>query len=100
MTLAANISKRYLLLLFFLGACSTDNEILSMSGQVFGTFYDIKFESSQHNLKRVNNEIDKIFIAINECCSTYKNDSLVSLKRDKKILNLLKKMLEIISKKL
>tara|TARA_B100000674_G_C37685928_1_gene843655 strand:+ start:42 stop:884 length:843 start_codon:yes stop_codon:yes gene_type:complete len=84
MTLAANIFKRYLLLLLFLGACSTDNEIFSMSGQVFGTFYDIKFESSQHNLKRVNNEIDKIFIAINECCSTYKNDSLVSFKRDKK----------------
>ena len=28
--------------------------------------------------------INNIFISINQCCSTYKNDSLVSFKRDKK----------------
>ena len=71
-------------LLFFLGACSYEREILSMSGQAFGTFYEIKFENTQNNPERVNNEINSIFISINECCSTYKNDSLVSLKRDNK----------------
>ncbi len=58
-----------------------------MSGQTFGTFYDIKFEKSHHNVEKVNREINNIFISINQCCSTYKNDSLVSLKRDKKNIN-------------
>ena len=85
MILVANIFKKSLLFfLFFLGACSSNNEILSISGQAFGTFYDIKFEESNHNLKRVNDEINNIFVSINQCCSTYKNDSLVSFKRENK----------------
>ncbi len=85
MILAANFLKKSLLFfLFFLGACSNNNEILSISGQAFGTFYDIKFEKSQHNLKKVSDEINNIFISINQCCSTYKSDSLVSFKRDNK----------------
>tara|TARA_B100001559_G_scaffold129343_1_gene108746 strand:- start:1898 stop:2743 length:846 start_codon:yes stop_codon:yes gene_type:complete len=85
MILAANIFKKSLLFfLFFLGACSSNNEILSISGQAFGTFYDIKLEESNHNFKGVNDEINNIFVSINQCCSTYKNDSLVSLKRENK----------------
>ena len=85
MILVANFLKKSLLFfLFFLGACSTNNEILSITGQAFGTFYDIKFEKSNHSLKRVNDEINNIFISINQCCSTYKKDSLVSFKRDNK----------------
>ena len=85
MILAANFLKKSLLFfLFFLGACSNNNEILSVSGQAFGTFYDIKFEKSQHSIKQVNDEINNIFISINQCCSTYKSDSLVSFKRDNK----------------
>ena len=85
MILAANFLKKSLFFfLFFLGACSNDNEILSISGQAFGTFYDIKFEKSQYNIKKVNDEINNIFISVNQCCSTYKSDSLVSLKRDNK----------------
>jgi thiamine biosynthesis lipoprotein len=85
MTLAANFFKKSLLLfLFFLGACSTDNEIHSISGQAFGTFYDIKFEKSQQNIEKINDEINNVFISINQCCSTYKNDSLVSFKRNNK----------------
>ena len=85
MILVANIFKKSLLFfVFFLGACSVGEEIISMSGQAFGTFYDIKFEKSHHNVEKVNREINNIFISINQCCSTYKNDSLVSLKRDKK----------------
>jgi thiamine biosynthesis lipoprotein len=85
MILAANFLKKSLFFfLFFLGACSNDNEILSISGQAFGTFYDIKFEKSQYNIEKVNDEINNIFISVNQCCSTYKSDSLVSLKRDNK----------------
>jgi thiamine biosynthesis lipoprotein ApbE len=85
MTLVANFFKKSLLLfLFFLGACSTDNEIHSISGQAFGTFYDIKFEKSQQNIEKINDEINNVFISVNQCCSTYKSDSLVSFKRDNK----------------
>ena len=85
MILVAKIFKRFFLIsLLFLGACSKDKEILSISGQIFGTFYDIKIEASQKDFTKVNKEINNVFISINECCSTYKNDSLVSLKRDKK----------------
>ncbi len=91
MILVANFLKKYLLFfLFFLGACSSNNEILSISGQAFGTFYDIKFEKSQYNIKKVNDEINNIFISINQCCSTYKSDSLVSFKRDNKNTDLFK----------
>ncbi len=83
MILVANFLKKSLFFfLFFLGACSNNEEILSISGEVFGTFYDIKFEKSQYNIKKVNDEINNIFISINQCCSTYKSDSLVSFKRD------------------
>ena len=85
MILVANFLKKSLLFfLFFLGACSNNDEILSISGQAFGTFYDIKFGKSQHNIKKVSDEINNIFISINQCCSTYKSDSLVSFKRDNK----------------
>ena len=85
MILVAKIFKRFLLiLLLLLGACAKDKEILSISGQTFGTFYDIKFEASQKDFTKVNEEINNVFISINQCCSTYKNDSLVSFKRDKK----------------
>ena len=85
MILAADIFKKSLLFfLFFLGACSSNNEILSISGETFGTFYDIKFEKSQYDIKNVSREINNIFISINQCCSTYKSDSLVSFKRDSK----------------
>ncbi len=85
MILVANFLKKSLLLfLFFLGACSSNNEILSIYGETFGTFYDIKFEKTQHNIKKINDEINKVFISINQCCSTYKSDSLVSFKRDSK----------------
>lgn len=77
-------NKSLILFVFFLGACSSNSEIFSMSGQTFGTFYDIKFEKSQHNVEKVTDEINNIFISINQCCSTYKNDSLVSFVRDKK----------------
>jgi len=91
MILAANFLKKSLLFfLFFLGACSNNNEILSISGQAFGTFYDIKFEKSQHNLKKVSDEINNIFISINQCCSTYKSDSFVSFNRDNKNTDLFK----------
>ena len=91
MILVANIFKKSLLLfLFFVAACSSNNEILSLSGQAFGTFYDIKFEKSKYNFKKVNEEINNIFISINQCCSTYQNDSLVSLKRDNKNTDLFK----------
>jgi len=85
MTLVADILKKSFILLFiFLGACSNDKEILSISGQAFGTFYDIKFEDSKYNLKKINEELNNIFISINNCCSTYKDNSLVSSKRDNK----------------
>ena len=85
MILVANFLKKFLLsFLIFLGACSSNNEILSISGETFGTFYDIKFEKSQYDIKNVSHEINNIFISINECCSTYKSDSLVSFKRDSK----------------
>ena len=85
MILVANIFKKSLLFfLLFLVACSSNYEILSISGQTFGTFYDIKFEKSKYNINKVNDEINNIFISINQCCSTYKNDSLVSFKRDNK----------------
>ena len=85
MILVAKIFKRFLLtLLLLFGACSKDKEILSISGQTFGTFYDLKFEASQKDFTKVNEEINNVFISINQCCSTYKNDSLVSFKRDKK----------------
>ena len=85
MILVANFFKKSLLFfLFFLGACSNNNEVLSVSGQAFGTFYDIKFEKSQHNIKQVSDELNSIFISVNQCCSTYKSDSLVSFKRDNK----------------
>ena len=85
MILVAKIFKGFLLiLLLLLGACAKDKEILSISGQTFGTFYDIKFEASQKDFTKVNEEINNVFISINQCCSTYKNDSLVSFKRDKK----------------
>ena len=85
MILVANFFKKSLLFfLFFLGACSNNNEILSVSGQAFGTFYDIKFEKSQHDIKKVSDELNSIFISVNQCCSTYKRDSLVSFKRDNK----------------
>jgi len=91
MILVANFLKKSLLFfLFFLGACSSNNEILSISGQAFGTFYDIKFEKSQYNIKKVSDEINNIFISINQCCSTYKSDSLVSFKRDKKNTDIFK----------
>ena len=85
MILVANIFKKSLLFfLLFLLACSSNYEIFSISGQTFGTFYDIKFEKSKYNINKVNDEINNIFISINQCCSTYKNDSLVSFKRDNK----------------
>ena len=85
MILVAKIFKGFLLILLLLfGACTKDKEILSISGQTFGTFYDIKFEASQKDFTKVNEEINNVFISINQCCSTYKNDSLVSFKRDKK----------------
>ena len=91
MILVANFFKKSsLFLLFFLGACSNNNEVLSISGETFGTFYDIKFEKSQYNIKKINDEINNIFISINQCCSTYKNDSLVSFKRDSKNTDLFK----------
>ena len=91
MILVANFLKKSLLFfLFFLGACSSNNEVVSISGETFGTFYDIKFEKSQYNIKKINDEINNIFISINQCCSTYKNDSLVSFKRDSKNTDLFK----------
>lgn len=91
MILVANFLKKSLFFfLFFLGACSNDNEILSISGQAFGTFYDIKFEKSQYNIKKVNDEINNIFVSVNQCCSTYKSDSLVSFKRDNKNTDIFK----------
>jgi len=85
MILVANIFKKSsLFFLLFIVACSSNYEILSISGQTFGTFYDIKFEKSKYNINKVNDEINNIFISINQCCSTYKNDSLVSFKRDNK----------------
>ena len=91
MILVANIFKKSLLFfLFFLTACSSNYEIIAISGQAFGTFYDIKFEKSQHSIKKINDEIDNIFISINECCSTYENDSLVSFERDNKNTDLFK----------
>ena len=85
MILVANFLKKSLFFfLFFLGSCSSNNEILSISGQAFGTFYDIKFEKSQYNIKKVSDELNSIFISVNQCCSTYKRDSLVSFKRDNK----------------
>ena len=85
MILVANFLKKSLFFfLFFLGACSSNEEVLSISGETFGTFYNIKFEKSQHNIKKINDEINNIFISINQCCSTYKSDSLVSFKRDGK----------------
>jgi thiamine biosynthesis lipoprotein len=91
MILVANFLKKSLFLfLFFLGACSNNNEILSISGQAFGTFFDIKFEKSQYNVKKVNDEINNIFISVNQCCSTYKSDSLVSFKRDNKNTDIFK----------
>jgi len=91
MILVANFLKKSLLFfLFFLGACSSNNEILSISGQAFGTFYDIKFEKSQHNIKKITDEINNIFISINQCCSTYKSDSFVSFNRDNKNTDLFK----------
>ena len=92
MILVANFFKKSLLFfLFFLGACSNNNEILSVSGQAFGTFYDIKFEKSQHDIKKVSDELNSIFISVNQCCSTYKRDSLVSFKRDNKNTDSFKK---------
>ncbi len=89
MILVANIFKKNLLIfLLFLGACSEDKKILSISGQAFGTFYDIKFENSQNDLNKISDELSNIFISINECCSLYKNDSYVSLKRDNKSIGL------------
>ena len=91
MILVANFLKKSLLLfLIFLGACSSNNEVLSLSGETFGTFYDIKFERSQYNIKEINDEINNIFISINQCCSTYKSDSLVSFKRNSKNTDLFK----------
>ena len=91
MILVANFLKKSLLFfLFFLGACSNNHEVLSISGETFGTFYDIKFEKSQYNIKIINDEINNIFISINQCCSTYKSDSLVSFKRDSKNTDLFK----------
>ena len=91
MILVANFLKKSLLFfLFFLGACSSNNEILSISGQVFGTFYEIKFEKSQYNIKKVSDEINNVFISINQCCSTYKDDSFVSFNRDNKNTDLFK----------
>ena len=91
MILAANFLKKSLLFfLFFLGACSSNNEVVYISGETFGTFYDIKFEKSQYNIKKINDEINNIFISINQCCSTYKSDSLVSFKRDSKNTDLFK----------
>jgi thiamine biosynthesis lipoprotein len=87
MTSVADFLKKSFIFIFIfvlVGACSNDKEIISISGQAFGTFYDIKFEESKHNLKKVNEEINNIFISINNCCSTYKKDSLVSSKRDNK----------------
>ena len=89
--MVANFLKKSLLFfLFFLGACSSKNEVVSISGETFGTFYDIKFEKSQYNIKKINDEINNIFISINQCCSTYKSDSLVSFKRDSKNTDLFK----------
>ncbi len=91
MILVVNFLKKSLLFfLFLLGACSSNNEVLSISGQAFGTFYDIKFEKSQYSIKKVSDEINNIFISINECCSTYKDDSLVSFKRDNKNTDIFK----------
>ena len=85
MILVANTLKKISLLFFIsLVACSTDKEFVSISGQAFGTFYDIKLEETKFNRKKINEELTNIFVSINECCSTYKNDSLVSLKRDNK----------------
>lgn len=85
MILVANTIKKISLLFFIsLVACSTDKEFVSISGQAFGTFYDIKLEETKYNRKKINEELTNIFVSINECCSTYKNDSLVSLKRDNK----------------
>jgi len=85
MILVANTIKKISLLLFIsLVACSTDKEFVSISGQAFSTFYDIKLEETKYNRKKINEELSNIFVSINECCSTYKNDSLVSLKRDNK----------------
>ena len=85
MILVANTIKKISLLFFIsLVACSTDKEFVSISGQAFGTFYDIKLEETKFNRKKINEELTNIFVSINECCSTYKNDSLVSLKRDNK----------------
>ena len=67
MILVANFFKiSILFFLFFLGACSSEKEMLSLSGQAFGTFYDIKFEKSHQDLKTVNDEIDNVFISIND----------------------------------
>ena len=35
-------------------------------------------------IKKVSDELNSIFISVNQCCSTYKRDSLVSFKRDNK----------------
>ena len=65
MILVAKIFKRFFLIsLLFLGACSKDKEILSISGQIFGTFYDIKIEASQKDFTKVNEEINNVFILL------------------------------------
>ena len=63
MILVAKKFKRFFLIsLLFLGACSKDKEILSISGQTFGTFYDIKFEASQKDFTKVNEEIKSFIV--------------------------------------
>ena len=71
MILVANIFKKSLLFfLLFLVACSSNYEILSISGQTFGTFYDIKFEKSKYNINKVNDEINIIKLDKNRILKT------------------------------
>ncbi len=74
------MAKSFLLTLFFLLSCSHVNNHNTFSGNIFGTFYQIKYENNNSSIDNLKIEalINRIFDKIDNSMSLYKKDSEIN----------------------
>ena len=83
MTLAVDLKHSFCFLLFlFLVSCTGDPKVFNFKGDAFGTFYDVKVITSEDKVEDIKLKIKDAINVMNDCCSTYLTNSLVSSKRD------------------
>ena len=74
--------------LLLLAACSKNPDLISLKGNAFGTFYDIKLVTNSVSVSKIKKTLNDSIGEMNKCCSTYDEESLVSHVRDNKSINL------------